>query len=205
MTADTMATPDAATEFQNAGSTAHEEIPDATLVSRVLEGDRSAFEPLVRRHQASLFRRARWMGLDMDTAADMVQDALVKAYESLGSCRDPARFGCWAGRILRNRCLDFLKSAARRALPLPLSLPANDGDPVLEEQRSRSRARLNAALAALPEEQREAFLMKHGEGLSYGEMAQLSDASVSAMKMRVHRATETLRAQLRGLPSALEL
>ena len=205
MTTEAMITQDSATESRDAGSTADREIPDATLVALVLDGDRAAFEPLVRRHQASLFRRARWMGLDTDTAADMVQDSLVKAYESLGSCRDPARFGCWAGRILRNRCLDFLKSAARRGVPLPLSLPANDGDPVLEEERSRLRTRLNAALATLPQEQREAFVMKHGEGLSYDEMAQLSDASVSAMKMRVHRATETLRAQLRGLPSTLEV
>ena len=179
------------------------EISDAALVARVRTGDRAAFEILVRRHQAFLFRRARWMGLDADTAADMVQDALVKAYENLASCREPNRFGFWVGQIVRNRCLDFLKSAARRSLPLPVYLAANHGNPELEERRSRLRSQLNRALAMLPEEQREAFLMKHGEGLSYDEMAELACASVSAMKMRVHRAAEALRDHLAAVRSTL--
>ena len=180
------------------------EISDATLVARVRSGDRAAFEILVRRHQAFLFRRARWMGLDADTAADMVQDTLVKAYENLASCREPNRFGFWVGQIVRNRCLDFLKSAARRSVPLPVHLAANHGNPELEEQRSRLRSRLNRAMEILPDDQREAFLMKHGEGLSYDEMAELAGVSVSAMKMRVHRATEALRDHLRAVRSTLE-
>jgi len=132
-----------------------------------------------------------------------VQDALVKAYESLASCREPNHFGFWVGQIVRNRCLDFLKSAARRSLPLPVYLAANHGNPELEERRSRLRSQLNRALAMLPEEQREAFLMKHGEGLSYDEMAELACASVSAMKMRVHRATEALRDHLAAVRSTL--
>jgi len=83
------------------------EISDAAFVARVLNGERDAFEILVRRHQAFLFRRARWMGLDADTAADLVQDALIKAYQNLSTCREPDRFGFWVGKILRNLCLDF--------------------------------------------------------------------------------------------------
>ena len=172
---------------------------DATLVARSLAGDRPAFEELVRKHQASLFRRARWMGLDADAAADLVQDTFVKAYTNLDACREPNRFGYWVGRILRNSALDFFKSAARRGIPLSPSLPTTDGNPEVEEKRTRLRNVLREALASLPAEQREAFLMKHGEGCSYDEMAALAETSVSAMKMRVHRATETLRERLRGL------
>jgi RNA polymerase sigma-70 factor (ECF subfamily) len=136
------------------------------------------------------------MGLEADTAADMVQDAFVKAYESLKTCRDPNRFRVWVGQILRNKCLDFLKSAGRRSVPLSLSLPASSGNPEMEQERSALREQLKQALATLPTEQREAFLMKHGEDLSYEEMAELTGASVSAMKMRVHRARELLREQL---------
>jgi RNA polymerase sigma-70 factor (ECF subfamily) len=187
---------EAGIELRNLSANADSDTADATLVARVLNGDRAAFEPLVRRHQSALFRRARWMGLEPDTAADMVQDTLIKAYESLNTCRDPNRFHVWAGQILRNKCLDFLKSAARRGVPLPLSLPADWGNPELEQERSTLRGRLRDALAALPEDHREAFLMKHGEDLSYEEMADLTGASVSAMKMRVHRARELLRAQM---------
>jgi RNA polymerase sigma-70 factor, ECF subfamily len=171
-------------------------LPDGTLVALVLDGNQDAFEILVRRYQAALFRRAHWMGLDSDTAADMVQDSFINAYKNLPSCREPDRFGFWVGKILRNRCLDFLKSAAARSVPLPLFLPATDGNPEIEEQRNKLRGRLNAALAMLPDEQREAFVMKHAEDLSYDEMAELTGASVSALKMRVHRAIEGLREHL---------
>jgi RNA polymerase sigma-70 factor (ECF subfamily) len=130
----------------------------------------------------------------------MVQDSLIKAYENLRTCREPNRFGFWVGQIVRNRCLDFLKSAARRSVPLPEFLAANHGNPEVEEQRSTLRSRLKVALGTLPHEQREAFLMKHAEGLSYDEMAELTTASVSAMKMRVHRAIEALRDHLSGVP-----
>ena len=143
--------------------------------------------------------------MDPDTAADLVQDSLVTAYERLGSCRSPERFGIWVGRILRNRCLDHLKSAARRGLPLHPFLPDSGRGPDGDAEGNALRRQLNEALATLPAEQREAFLMKHGEGRSYDEMADLAEASVSAMKMRVHRAREALQAHLeaRGVSGGL--
>jgi RNA polymerase sigma-70 factor (ECF subfamily) len=169
---------------------------DAALVARVLKGDQTGFELLVRRHQAAMYRRARWMGLEPDIAGDMVQDAFVKAYENLKDCRDPNRFHVWAGRILRNRCLDFFKSAERRGVPLSPTLPADTGNPETEHEHHSLGEHLRQALAILPQEQREAFLMKHAEELSYEEMAQIAGASISAMKMRVLRARECLRTEL---------
>jgi len=198
--------------FQHLRQNSHEsqsglpdESSDAAIITRVLSGERAAFETLVRRHQTFLFRRARWMGLDPDTAADMVQDTFIKAYTNLNSCRDRNHFGFWIGQILRNRILDFLKSADRRGVPLSVSLAANSGDPEAEVSRRSLHEQLQAALAELPDEQREAFLMKHAEGCSYEEMAELADASVSAMKMRVLRAREALRARLHGLIPASEM
>jgi RNA polymerase sigma-70 factor (ECF subfamily) len=184
-----------AAEFINAPPRKQVDLSDAMLVECVLKGDQAAFELLVQRHQAALFRRARWMGLDAETAADMVQDTLVKAYQNLRQCRDRDRFGFWAGRILRNRVLDFLKSAERRGVRLSLCL-SDVPDPELEHARTNLRSALHEALALLPDEQREAFLLKHVEGCSYEEMADLAETSLSAMKMRVHRARETLRAHL---------
>jgi RNA polymerase sigma-70 factor, ECF subfamily len=174
---------------------AEEEAPDEVLVARVLGGERSAFAPLVRRHQGPLFRHALGMGLDPDAAARVVQDALVDAWESLECCRDPDRFDIWAGRILRNRCLDALKDAARRGAPLRVSLSKGRPDLESEEQGAR-RVRFERALSELPDEQREAFLMKHLEGRTYGDMAALTDESVTTMKIRVHRAREELQAGL---------
>lgn len=170
---------------------------DGRLVSEVLVGDTERYALLVQRHQNALFRQARALGLDEDTAADMVQDALVRAYESLSSCRNGDRFGVWVGRILRNRCLDHLKSAStQRRRPLHPEIPEEGGAPESRHEAGMAREALEAALAALPPEQREAFLLKHVEGRSYEEMAETTGASVSAMKMRVHRARERLREHL---------
>jgi RNA polymerase sigma-70 factor, ECF subfamily len=170
---------------------------DGALVAQVLNGRKEQYAVLVQRHQSNLFRHARGFGLDPDTASDMVQDALVRAFESLETCQDRDRFGFWVARILRNRCLDHLKSAAaQRNTSLPPDLPGDTETPEERHRRSDLKDRLEKALETLPPDQREAFLMKHAEGRPYEEMAELAGTSVSAMKMRVHRAREALRERL---------
>ncbi len=171
---------------------------DVEVIEAVLRGRTERYSVLVRRHQSALFRVARIMGMAPETAADLVQDTLVKAYEDLARCRERSRFRAWASRILRNRCLDHLKSArVRRDVPLPPSLPGSRDDPERSRQRTALRETLAAALETLAPEQREAFLLKHGEGYAYEEIAELTACSVGAAKMRVHRAREALRTRLR--------
>lgn len=170
---------------------------DGVLVRRVLEGDGEAYATLIRRHQEGLFRYARGLGIPREPAQDLVQDALIKAYRSLRTCADPERFEMWVFRILRNRALDFLKDIRRRSVNvdvLPIRDPAPD--PQDETVRSELRQGLQRGLGQLPTDLRDAFLMKHLEGLSYDEMAELTGASVSALKMRVLRAREVLRESL---------
>lgn len=169
---------------------------DAELVTRVLAGERERYSDLVRRHQDALYRHACGMGLDHDTALDLVQDSFVKAFTSLDHCRDREKFRVWVFRILRNRCLDHLKSIRRNQVPLDRAGLRDEATPVREAERGEVRELLAQALAALPPDMRDAFLMKHHEGRSYEEMAEIASASVSAMKMRVHRAREALRLHL---------
>jgi len=173
---------------------------DAEVVAWVLAGERDAYALLVRRHQASLYRHALGMVGQPDAAADLVQDSLVKGYSSLAHCQDPARFGAWVFRILRNRCLDYLKDRRRRTVPIQEGTAfAREGDdPEVRLERAEAREEVTEALAALPEAQREAFLLKHVDGRSYEEMAEMLGASVSALKMRVLRAREALQERLRG-------
>lgn len=172
---------------------------DAIFVGRVLNGDREAYSALVRRHQEGLFRYARGMGVDRDPARDLVQEAFVEGLRKLDSCRNPDRFEAWLFRILRNRCLDYLKDVRRRAVPLDdVELTDEAADPASDAARSELRDRLESALEGLGTDLRDAFLMKHLEGLSYQEISELAGASVSAVKMRVHRARETLRRTLRA-------
>ena len=173
---------------------------DAELVRRVVAGDAAPYEVLVRRYQETLYRHAFGMLGDGDAAADMVQDTFIKAYTRLATC-DPDRFAAWLFRILRNRCKDYLKSRRRRDVPLlddaPHPAPPGD-DPDVRLDQSQIAAVVTDALARLPAAQREAFLLKHVEGRSYEEMAELLGTGVSALKMRVMRAREALQSLLEG-------
>jgi RNA polymerase sigma-70 factor (ECF subfamily) len=173
---------------------------DAAIIARVLAGDINRFAELVQRHQGALYRHAVGMVLDHDVAADMVQDAFVRAYTNLRHCRDRERFRAWLFQTLRNRCLDYLKEARRKNVRLDDAGTILDAaeSPADLVERKRLRSRITNALAELPEAQREAFLLHYVEELPYETMAELLDAKVSALKMRVMRARETLSAALQG-------
>ena len=177
-------------------------VTDAELVARVLAGDQEQYASLVQRHQGPLYRHALGMVGQPDAAADLVQDSLIKGYTSLAHCQDPARYGAWIFRILRNRCLDYLKDRRRRTVPIQEStaFSSESEDPEVQLERTEVREVIADALLAIPEAQREAFLLKHVDGRSYEEMAEMLGASVSALKMRVMRAREALQERLRGEP-----
>jgi len=174
------------------------ELSDAELVDRVLRGEQELYAQLVERYQGVLYRHALGMVGSPDAAADLVQDSFVKGYTSLDRCQDPARFGAWVFRILRNRALDYLKDRRRKNVPLEegaAQVPSRD-DPATDLERAELGRAVSIALRSLPEAQREAFLLKHVDGRSYEEMAEMLGGSVSALKMRVMRAREALQAML---------
>lgn len=171
------------------------QLPDREVVARVAAGDRDAFRLLVHRYQDMLFRHALRMTGEHDVAADLVQASFVKAYTNLARCRDPERFGAWLYRILANACKDHLKSKRRKDVSIEDHTHITDlgVSPAADLERAQLRAQLNRAVAALPSSLREAFVLKHVEGRSYEEMAELLETSVPALKMRVHRAREALK------------
>ncbi|MGQ0816173.1 MAG: RNA polymerase sigma factor [Gemmatimonadota bacterium] len=166
---------------------------DDDVVQRVRRGDRDAYGILVQRHQEALYRYGRGMGLDHDTSLDLVQDAFIKGYARIDECRDPAHFRAWLFKILRNLCLDHFKNVRRNSLSLSDVAETEEFGQMASAELSVTLA---DALTRLPSGLREAFLLKHDAGYSYDEIADLTAATPSAVKMRVHRARETLRALL---------
>lgn len=168
---------------------------DARAVRAVLGGDVEAYSVLVRRYEAFLFSYVERMVGRADDAADIVQAAFIRGFRNLRRCREPERVGAWLFRIAANACKDHLKHRRRRDLALA-DVPEPEGEsgrPAVALERRELAAAIEAALASLPEDQRGAFILKHVEGLSYEEMAELLGASVPALKMRVHRARERLQ------------
>lgn len=174
------------------------DLSDAAVVGAVLEGRIDSYAVLVRRYQDALYAHAHRMVGAADDAADLVQRAFVNGYQRLATCREPSRVGGWLFRILSNLCQDHLRSRRRRDLSLEVlpPLPSVDGSPDGEAHRTELTRRLDAALDRLEPDQKEAFLLKHLEGRRYTEMAELLGVSVPALKMRVHRARDELRALL---------
>jgi RNA polymerase sigma-70 factor, ECF subfamily len=172
---------------------------DEDVITRVLDGEKQLFEELVGRYQQAMYRHAVAVVLDHDVAADMVQDAFVRAYVGLRECRDRTRFKAWLFRTLRNRCLDYLKEASRRNVRLDdVADPLDEADgPAETAERNEIRHGITQALRKLPPALREAFVMHYVDGVPYETMAELLDASVSALKMRALRAREALSLALK--------
>jgi RNA polymerase sigma-70 factor (ECF subfamily) len=174
------------------------EITDGVAVARVLAGDVNAFALLVARHRDRGFRYALHLLGNTQDAEDALQESFLRAFRALRRCREPERFDAWFFRILVNRCRT---GGARRKTLEGRELLDPEGQ---HAGRVESRAdgfawhdAIARALAVLPPDQREAFLLRHVEDVSYEEMSVLTGAGVSALKMRVKRACDTLRDRLK--------
>ena len=172
---------------------------DAALVSRVLEGNLSAFATLMARYRADLGRYAYHMLGDRLDAEEALQDAFLRAYRSLATCSQPDRFGAWLFAILVNRCRTARSRRWRRERMLSAEPVAEVAAPVDSAESLAWREEIRQALGRLRVEQREAFLLKHVEGMSYEEMATLTGVRESALRMRVKRASDRMRELLRDV------
>jgi len=171
---------------------------DGQVVRAILAGDTERYGELVTRYRDRYARYATRMLGSADAAEDAVQDAFVRAYDQLAQCRDPDNFVGWFFLILRNRCFaERRKSKDVAPLEAAGAVAAAERADVPVEMAERRRA-LQHALLELTPEQREVFVLKHVEGLSYGEIAERLNTSVPSLKMRMHRAYDRLREQLRG-------
>lgn len=168
---------------------------DQEIINRVLAGSKDAFSILIQRYSDPLYRHALGMTGSPDVAEDILQASFIKAYSHLGEVR--GRFDAWLFRIVANSCKDWLKNIRRTHVSYEEDdQPSSFSTPEEDMSRNELRTDLEYALARLPESLREAFVMKHVEGRSYEEMADLLETTVGALKMRVHRAREALQALL---------
>ena len=168
---------------------------DAALVAQVITGDAEAFALLLGRYRDAHVRFATRMLGNRDDADEALQSAFVRAFRSLAKCAEPERFGAWLYRIVINECRTLAARRAHRERSLvrdaaTLGTLAERDDPVGSDAL---REEIQYALDTLNPEHREAFVLKHVEDLSYDEMAEVTGAGVSALKMRVKRACQRLQ------------
>lgn len=172
---------------------------DAELTQRVIEGDLSAFETLMRRHNQRLFRAARAVLRDDTEAQDAVQQAWLAVFRHLAQWDGRAAFSTWAVRIAVNEASRRLR--ARKKDP-ELWLASDDQQAVREPspeddmQRVQLRALLERAIDALPESMRVVLVLRDLSDLSGAEAAEALGLSEEAVRVRLHRARRLLRSTL---------
>lgn len=183
---------------------------DQSLVERVQSGDKSAFEPLMRRYEDKVFRLAVGMMKNRDDALDAVQDAFLSVYRKIGTFRRDSSFSTWLYRVALNAIYMKLRSQSRHGRTESLDELESILDPakirmvvpVRSERaddsllRKELAAQLREAVSALPEDYRIIFTLRDVEDLSNQEVADILGLTLAATKTRLHRARLFLRERL---------
>jgi RNA polymerase sigma-70 factor, ECF subfamily len=180
---------------------------DERLMLRFQAGDARAFEVLVRRHRTPVFSFLVRLTADRARAEDLCQEVFLKVVKASRTWEERARFRTWVYAIARNLAVDEARRAAfRRAEPLDApgpagaaAHPADDPPPDAAAAAALLRPKLEAALAALPPEQREVFLLREYAGLRFAEIADVTGTPENTVKSRMRYALEALREGLAAL------
>jgi RNA polymerase sigma-70 factor (ECF subfamily) len=185
----------------NSPSSTTHEIDDAELVRRTTRGELVAFEQLVDRHRPVVVRvAARIVG--SDDAEDVSQDAFLRAFHRLERFRGDAPFRSWLLRIAHNAALDYLRRRRPERLDEAMLEGAVDESaqrPPAETLERRERIdRLERKLRGLSGPHRAVLVLRDVEGLTYDEIATLTDAPVGTVKGRLHRARREFIEMLRA-------
>jgi RNA polymerase sigma-70 factor, ECF subfamily len=171
------------------------------LIARAQAGDRAAFGALVREHGDEVYTLARRLVGDPHLAADIAQEALIRAWKALPNFRGDAALSTWLHRITVNTAWTQRRRARRHIGP-PLddfndvAAPMGAGHPEMAGEILELRGRLRRALDSLPEPQRQVVVLKDVYDWSHAEIAEAMGISVSAAKVRLHRARARLARQL---------
>ncbi|MBC7363309.1 MAG: sigma-70 family RNA polymerase sigma factor [Candidatus Aminicenantes bacterium] len=176
---------------------------DRVYVRRCLQGERQAFEFIVRKYQSSLVNYFFRMIQERELSLEMTQEVFLRAYANLHTYKDNFQFSTWLFRIASNLLIDYWR---KKKIPLvfldaqgedeqyaPVQL--SDHEPSVAEQYERKMAMetITQALARLPENLRELFILRHINDFSYEEIAGIKNLPVGTVKNRVFQAKELLR------------
>lgn len=180
---------------------------DASVVRRVLTGDRTAFALLMRRFNRRLYRLARAIVGDDAEAEDALQEAYLKAYRALSQFRGDSSVATWLSRLVVNECLGRLRRKARRENVIPMTPSPADGEleavpsdevgaPDAAADRAQMKVILERRIDALPEAFRAVFVLRSVEELSVEETAACLGIPAETVRSRHFRAKSLLREAL---------
>jgi len=188
------------------------EADELSLIRRAQEGDRSAFETLVRLYDKNVLRLALQVVGSPEEARDLYQEAFLKVYRSIRHFRSEAKFSTWLYRVVMNVCLDHMRrQKTRKEVPTPQPAEGEveflqtvpDDRPNLDPERAAHSKeiaqRIKAALDRLNPRERLVFELKHYQGLKLRAIGEICNTSEQTAKNCLFRATQKLRMELGDL------
>ena len=189
---------------------------DLLLVERTVAGDQRAYELLVRKYERRIQRLIARMVRDVDLVEDIAQETFIRAYRALPQFRGEAQFYTWLYRIAVNTAKKSLMEIRRDPVITEGALRVgSDEDETSSTQIELSTeetpetvlaakeiaATVNAAMAALPQDLRQAVTLREIEGLSYEDIAEVMGCPIGTVRSRIFRAREAISAKVRPLLS----
>ncbi len=184
--------------------------PDAALMLRVKRGDREAFAALVEKYKQPVTNLVARTIRDDAEAEDIAQNVFIQVHKSAARYHVSAKFTTWLFTIARNLCLNEIRRRSRhRTESLDATHPLDDDQPAKQYPDAKNSSpddsalhgelalKIEEALAALPENQRTAIILFQRQEMSYDEIAEILDCSLSSTKSLIHRGRETLKEKLK--------
>ncbi len=184
---------------------------DIEVIEKVLAGDIEAFSVIIKKYQEKIFNYVYSQVKDYDEALDITQEIFIMTIEALRSFRRESKFSTWFYSIMVNYCKNYRKKNRRYNL-VPINGSKGDDEYSLqltdERENPEKEVVMNDSLRIvreeierLPDDYRDILMLRDIEGLSYNEVAEVLDISLSNVKVRIHRGREFLKNRLlaRGL------
>ncbi len=188
---------------------------DGELVRRVQQGDKAAFDLLVRKYQQRIGKLVSRFISDRSEVEDVTQEAFIKAYRALPNFRGDSAFYTWLYRIATNTAKNYLVAAGRRPPRSDVDITSgateqgfelvSDNSPEGEMASEEIRRTIHDALEQMPEELRMALSMCEFDGLTYDEIAEVMDCPIGTVRSRIFRARQSLDQKLRPIISTTEI
>ncbi|MEG3592448.1 MAG: sigma-70 family RNA polymerase sigma factor [Pseudomonadota bacterium] len=179
------------------------DLSDSNFVKQAREGNKQAYDYLVRKYQFRIIKLVRQYVSTQETAEDIAQEAFVKAYYGLQNFREESKFYTWLYKIAINTAKNHLGKEKKRAREYSVLIEEVENSNVVayvrhsdtpdhEMQATELEAAINDALAKMPEELRVAITLRELEGFDYERIAKIMNCPVGTVRSRIFRARESL-------------